>query len=207
MHHALALLSVLALSALFAVLNTQSGPAAILSFSQFLSGATASLLLLALPLAAVFASSRDRQSLTQQLRAPTALGPHPIFRFAALFVLLLLAVYATETLAQAPQDQALVQQLAPFSFFERLALIPVICLLSPMIEELLYRGFLLAVGPAGLALPLSALVFALAHGVNAHLPALLMLGLFLGLVTLRTRSLRAAILLHAAFNLLNLLLL
>ena len=73
-------------------------------------------------------------------------------------------------------------------------------------EEALFRGVLLHAAPPWAALPLSSLLFGLAHGPDAFALPLALLGWCLGLVTLRARSLLPAILLHALFNLLALLL-
>lgn len=202
MPHLLTLLSAFALCALFAVLNTLGGETPILPFSSFLVGATISLVLLALPLGLAMGSARDRALLAQGLRAP---GGSPL-RLLPTFILILFAVFSLEAVAHAPVDQALVQQIAIFSPLEKVVLIPFLCLLTPLIEECLFRGVLLHAAPPAVGLPLSALAFALAHGLNAHAPALLLFGLALGYLTLRTRSLRPALLLHAAFNLVNLLL-
>lgn len=83
--------------------------------------------------------------------------------------------------------------------------------IAPLCEELFFRGYLLGVldraenaGRTGCsggarAVALSAAVFALAHGSNFALYAVL--GLLLGALTLRTRSLLAPILVHAVYNL------
>ena len=73
-------------------------------------------------------------------------------------------------------------------------------------EELLFRGFLLrglrqAWGPTP-AILLSALLFGLAHGVDASLPGRLGIGLVLGLAAARTGSVRPGIAAHFINNLL-----
>lgn len=76
-------------------------------------------------------------------------------------------------------------------------------LLGPLLEELLFRGFLQsamaqAAGQRG-ALVLSSLVFAAMHGV-AGLPVLFLLSLFLGWLQMRTRSLVVPWSAHALHN-------
>lgn len=82
-------------------------------------------------------------------------------------------------------------------------------LLVPAVEELVFRGLLLRgierrLGVAW-AVILSAAVFALFHYTGRAtlpvLPALFVVGIALGLVTVRTGRLGAAMVLHAGFNL------
>ena len=76
---------------------------------------------------------------------------------------------------------------------------------APVLEELLFRGFLQgwlskhsAFGPQR-AIIFSAVVFAACHGWTAALP-LFLLGLILGWIRWSTGSLRAAMLVHAIHN-------
>jgi membrane protease YdiL (CAAX protease family) len=73
----------------------------------------------------------------------------------------------------------------------------------PLVEEVLFRLLLTdALAVAGAARPGvgSALVFALAHGVPAHVPGLLLLGLILQDLRHRHGGLWAPILAHAFYN-------
>ena len=79
-------------------------------------------------------------------------------------------------------------------------------LLPAIGEELLFRGFLLrglnkAWGPIPAVL-LSALLFGLAHGVDASLPGRLGIGLVLGFAAVRTGSVRPGMVAHGVNNLL-----
>lgn len=79
----------------------------------------------------------------------------------------------------------------------------VVALLGPIVEELLYRGaglsiFLRFGTPA--AVLITALPFALGHGLVRTIPALLLFGVVIALLRLRTRSVYPAILVHCAFN-------
>ena len=79
----------------------------------------------------------------------------------------------------------------------------------PCGEELLFRGVLFgAIRPYGLAVATatSALVFGLAHGFNAVLPAAALLGVANCLLYERTRSVVPAMIVHTMFNLLSLVL-
>jgi membrane protease YdiL (CAAX protease family) len=74
---------------------------------------------------------------------------------------------------------------------------------APVVEELLFRGFLLSALAGRLgersALLWSSLIFSLLHGV-ASLPLLFVLSLFLGWLQLRTRCILVPILAHAFYN-------
>lgn len=72
---------------------------------------------------------------------------------------------------------------------------------APLCEEHFFRGYLLgALGSMGGfgAVAVSALVFALAHGSNFAVYAVL--GALLGAITLRTRSLFAPMIVHGVYN-------
>lgn len=74
---------------------------------------------------------------------------------------------------------------------------------APVVEELTFRGLgfsLLERFGAHSAIVLSAVGFALAHGLVRGLPVLLAIGLGLGYLRSRSRSVYPPILLHSAFN-------
>ena len=77
-------------------------------------------------------------------------------------------------------------------------------LLAPLWEEAVFRGFLLPslcrYLPAHAAVCVSAVIFAGAH-CSASAPGLLLLGVLLGGIYVRSRSLAAPILLHGLWNL------
>jgi uncharacterized protein len=76
--------------------------------------------------------------------------------------------------------------------------------LAPIFEEILFRGFLLAslsrYLPSWGAILLSALLFAAVHLSAAEVLPLMTLGVLLGFVYMRSRSLLASMLLHALWN-------
>lgn len=76
-------------------------------------------------------------------------------------------------------------------------------LLAPICEELFFRGYLMGVFARfgrGRAIWCTALLFALAHGVDtAFLPRAL-IGALLGAMTMRTGSILAPMLLHGCYN-------
>jgi membrane protease YdiL (CAAX protease family) len=75
---------------------------------------------------------------------------------------------------------------------------------APIVVELFYRGLLLRsienrFGP-NIAIGLSALGFAAAHGELLQFPALLVFGVILGVLAVRTGRLGPGIFAHAGFN-------
>lgn len=83
-------------------------------------------------------------------------------------------------------------------------LIVIVAVLAPIIEELFFRGLFLRAlekrwGPRW-ALWISSLVFAAVHLQLLQFPALALIGLVLGWLTLRTGRLGPAIWAHIAFN-------
>lgn len=79
----------------------------------------------------------------------------------------------------------------------------VVALLGPAVEELLYRGVGLSLFlrfGAPVAVVLTALPFALGHGLVRAMPALLLFGIVIALLRLRTNSIYPSILVHCAFN-------
>lgn len=133
-------------------------------------------------------------------------GTFAPWRLVGGFLLLALACDTLVTV-MAPEEEQAVVRLLPLLGPAQLALVAIfLCVLAPLVEECLFRGIVLEAARPTLALPLSAALFALAHGLNAFLLPLFFIGWCLGLLTLRTRTLVPAILLHGAFNLLNTLL-
>lgn len=80
----------------------------------------------------------------------------------------------------------------------------VLVTIAPLSEELLFRAVvqrgLAAVWSPGTAVLATALLFALTHGTWVQLPETLILGLFSGVVFLKTRSCWASVLFHATAN-------
>ena len=78
-----------------------------------------------------------------------------------------------------------------------------ICIAAPVAEEMLFRGVILhALRPYGngFAILISALFFGLIHGNFSQAPGAFVIGIALGIVTLRTRSLLPAIFIHLVNN-------
>lgn len=77
-------------------------------------------------------------------------------------------------------------------------------IIAPLCEELFFRGYLFAVlkeaGMKGVP-AITALFFALVHGIDGMFIPRLLLGLLLAFLMLRLGSLPAAVIVHAAYNL------
>ena len=95
----------------------------------------------------------------------------------------------------------------PFALF--LPMLIKSAVIAPVCEELFFRGYLLAVlreaGVRGAAV-FTALFFAIVHGMDGMLVPRFLLGLLLYAMMVRTDSLLAPVILHAAYNLTILLL-
>jgi membrane protease YdiL (CAAX protease family) len=79
----------------------------------------------------------------------------------------------------------------------------VTALLGPIVEELLFRGIgfhLLAQFGHLAAIVITAIAFALTHGIAVGLPIFFIIGVGLGFIRSRTGSIYPAVLLHMAFN-------
>lgn len=96
-------------------------------------------------------------------------------------------------------------RLIPESVPEFAAGLGVVVIVAPLAEEVLFRGLFLPLlarrMPVILAIALSGLGFGASHGAVALLPALTLLGMILGFLAWRTRSLFSCWFAHAAFNL------
>lgn len=96
---------------------------------------------------------------------------------------------------------------ADFSFFESqkslIATFMYTCVLAPVTEELLYRGFLLktlSCVSVRFGIVVSALMFGLAHGNVSQFLLGFLVGLFLGKIVTRHNSLAPSILVHMGIN-------
>nr|CCA80656.1 conserved membrane hypothetical protein [blood disease bacterium R229] len=110
--------------------------------------------------------------------------------------------------------QVLVQQLFPVSssmtdgwyksLTDGLGAIVLVCLIAPVVEEMLFRGVILRSFlrqyPAGVAIIHSAAVFGMAHLNVYQFMLAFLLGLLLGKLYERTRSLLPGMLVHGCYN-------
>ncbi len=131
--------------------------------------------------------------------------------------LIVAVVGAAATLELAGFLQVLMEQLFPslpntqctavrhdYSHFLALAIV-VVCVVAPVAEETIFRGFVYGwlhrVSPALIAVPASALLFALVHGVVLLLLPLFAVGCVLALFYQGSRSIWPGVVVHALFNL------
>ncbi|MBR2635001.1 MAG: aminoacyl-tRNA hydrolase [Clostridia bacterium] len=114
------------------------------------------------------------------------------------FMALLPAVQASQEQYMEQQEAILAAGGSPW------AEVIYVCLLGPFVEELLCRGAILSCLKKsmlpGYAILISGLIFALIHGNLYQVVFTLPLGILLGYLTHRSRSLLPAFLLHAVFN-------
>ena len=96
---------------------------------------------------------------------------------------------------------------ADFSYFQSgksiIATMLYTCILAPVTEELLYRGFLMkTLSRVGcrFAIIVSALMFGMAHGNISQMMLGVLVGLFLGKIDMRHNSLLPSILVHMGIN-------
>ena len=134
-------------------------------------------------------------------RPPCRLG---FWRFVWACALASAVAYLlVEALVPRGEDQASIAFMEALRPWQLVAYGPIVAVAGPLMEELLFRGVLLHAGPAWLALPASSLLFGFAHGPNAFALPLSLLGLALGLMALRTKSLLPSIGFHMLFNFLS----
>jgi membrane protease YdiL (CAAX protease family) len=96
-----------------------------------------------------------------------------------------------------------------YSHYYLLAII-VVCVIAPISEETIFRGFIYGWlhrwGPAALAVPLSAIIFAAVHQQLVLVLPLFFVGLVLASLYQGSRSVLPGVLTHALFNLPNIIL-
>ena len=122
------------------------------------------------------------------------------------FVVIFSAAMMLLSILPADAEQDLAQALRLLSLPQKAVLSICICVLTPLVEEILFRGILMHSFPQRIAIPASAFCFALAHGLSGIDFPLFLIGILLALEVRRTGTLWSAVALHGAFNLLNLLL-
>lgn len=137
------------------------------------------------------------------LRGPTSWGT-AIGLSLGLLVLLLAVAAALEPLLGAGEEQGL----DPTGWNPDRA--PAFALnfvltagIAPVVEELLFRGigfFLLEQFGQAAAILVTAIAFALTHGIAEGIPVFFVIGVGLGFMRSRTRSIYPAVGMHAGFN-------
>jgi membrane protease YdiL (CAAX protease family) len=137
------------------------------------------------------------------LRRPTSWG-----RAAAIAGGVVLVVWLVGVLMQPFADPGEEQNLIPDGWDPSraepfAANFVVVALLAPVVEELLFRGLgytLLEVFGRGTAIVVTAVAFALAHGLVEGFPLLVLFGAGLAYMRSRVGSIVPGILVHMAFN-------
>lgn len=171
-------------------------------FLRFLEASFFSAALLTLP--AVWFCLLSPGSLRRWLGVRPGVG-RGILAVPPVYLLLIFGCEAILAPVQSPPGQDLVALLREFAPLQRAAAALVVCGLVPLTEELLFRGVLGSTKPAGMLL--SAALFAAAHGTGGLFLPLFFFGTVQSLLCRRYGSLLPAVLLHALFNGVTLLLL
>jgi CAAX protease family protein len=169
-------------------------------WSTAIGGAVLYAILLAIVLAMSRGIDRDLLGLRRPPSWPRALGT-----VVVAFVTIAVVASLLNLVLEAGEEQGLVPdewdsgRAAPF-----VANFVVVASLGPFVEELTYRGLGFAVTRDRLgvwpAVAITAVYFGLAHGLLIALPVLTIFGVVLAVVRERTQSLYPAVLLHAIFN-------
>ena len=114
--------------------------------------------------------------------------------------------YALQELTGGPVDNPQLEALAPegFSWTSLAAMLLLVGVLVPFIEEVIFRGLVLGWLRKHLrfvyAAPISALLFSVVHGIPDLMPALAVMGLVLAAMKERSGSLWPSIIVHGVFN-------
>ena len=158
--------------------------------------------LLVLGIILMIASGLDRRE-AFALRRPSSWGVAVGFAVSLLISLLIVAALL-EPILGAGKEQGLDPTGWDAHRAPAFALNAVVtALLGPFVEEMLFRGigfYLLAQFGELAAVLVTAVAFALTHGIAVGLPIFFIIGVGLGFVRSRTGSLYPALLLHAGFN-------
>ena len=132
------------------------------------------------------------------------------FLIAALFVLvsgcMLLSILCGGT-SSLGNSATVFQSATASSTKQALLMVPILAILPALLEELFFRGVLMAEYErrgAIRAVLMSALLFSLCHFDLRNLPVYLFSGILFGLTLLATDSLIATMILHATYNTLSL---
>lgn len=133
------------------------------------------------------------------LKRGTLWGAGAILPAILINAITLILIGAEETNPQ-------VELLAPAgpSLWGFLVILPLVSILVPFVEELAFRGVLYGwlrqQLPQGLAILISAVIFAAAHGIPQLMPALILVGLLLARLRELENSLWPCIAMHGVFN-------
>jgi CAAX protease family protein len=120
---------------------------------------------------------------------------------AGSVVVIVVAALALEPFLHAEREQGITPDRTPQGdeWLTLVLALAILGLLTPLCEELLFRGLVFA-ALARFAVPGSAVLFALAHGIPALIPPVLVAGLVLGELRRRTGSIWPGVATHATVN-------
>ena len=186
----------------FAASAAESEPVrdALYRYETAIVGAFFYLLVLAVIL--VIARGFDRTE-AFALRRPTSWRTAILLSFGLLVVLLAVAA-ALEPIFGAGEEQGLDPTGWDPDRAPALALNFVLtAMVAPIVEELMFRGigfFLLEQFGQAAAIVVTAIAFALTHGIVEGIPVFFIIGVGLALMRSRTKSIYPPILMHAGFN-------
>ncbi|MDX6553498.1 MAG: protease family protein [Gaiellales bacterium] len=145
--------------------------------------------------------SRGEPADVLALRRPREPPRRVALQVAASVVVIVVAALVLEPFLHADREQGITPTRTPHGD-EWVALVlalVVLGLLTPLCEELLFRGLIFA-ALGRFAVPGSAVLFALAHGIPALIPPVLVAGLVLGELRRRTGSVWPGVATHATVN-------
>ena len=123
-----------------------------------------------------------------------------IWQGISLFVLISLCSLALLTVVNPTEEQSILASFQQLKGSEMLIISTIICIIVPIVEEILFRGVLMQNLPTKFAIIFSAVFFALAHGSSIYLLPLFFTGWALAVVRAYTGSLYVTICCHIAFN-------
>lgn len=200
----LGVLSAVGIALLFGLLNSTQGELPTQgAFRVLVTSFTLSLFLMALPLLPGILGGQG--CLRRWFSLPRGEGG-VLLRWVRWLTVVALGCSALVEVMAPAKEQATVRLLAGLTPSQLAVMAFFLCVLTPVVEEGLFRGILLEAARPAVALPVSTALFAFAHGGNGFVLPLFFMGWCLGLLALRTRSLLPCVFLHGAFNLISLLL-
>jgi membrane protease YdiL (CAAX protease family) len=194
--------------ALFCFVN--SNPAALAGklpethdlFTALLQGQFISLPLMLFPVILTIVLPGSRETIKAWFARPTCTFRGGLWAF---FLMLLFSNALLIAIAP-PEQQPIVAMFQCLQGWQVAVIASFICIIVPVVEELLFRGVLMRGLPCFFALFYSAVIFASAHGINDYVLPLFFTGWLLGLIRLKSESLIPSMCCHAAFNTISLLL-
>lgn len=193
---------------LFAVVNTMGAGAEVFPqesdqiFKAFLQGHCISLPLFFLPLVMLCFTKGGFAAIRGWFARPNC-----SFRIACRLVLVMILLgFALATSLDAMDEQGTVTLFKRLVGWQTFIIALLIGGVVPIVEELFFRGVLLHRLPSWWAVPVSAVIFAFAHGTDTFLFPLFFTGWMLAMIRVRTESLWIPIACHMGFNSLSLML-